>query len=139
METKRCHDYPLVFFGNDDNIQSICRENDPWERYGSTLNEDDFTKKSRPSSSNLQNIELAERNSTRYETEVKLAHYKKIFDFALQLYEKEKDNAHFVKSFDTLMKPVVKAVEECEKTLNSSKQQSTWGSKMENLPSGYVK
>ncbi|PKY20875.1 hypothetical protein RhiirB3_434305 [Rhizophagus irregularis] len=69
--------------------------------------------------------ELEERSSTKYETEVKFAHYKKIFDSALQLYEKEKNNTHFIKSFDTLMKPVVKAVEECKKTLNSSKQQST--------------
>ena len=87
------------------------------------------TKEFRSSSGNLQNIELVERSNTRYETEVKLAHYKKIFDSALQLYEREKDNTHFVKSFDTLMKPVVKAVEECEKRLNSCKQQSTWGSK----------
>ena len=41
METKRHHDYPLVFFGTD-KIQSICRKNDPWERYNPTLNENDY-------------------------------------------------------------------------------------------------
>lgn len=73
----------------------------------------------------MQNIELAERSSTRYETEMKLVYYKKIFDSALQLYEREKDNTHSVKSFNTLMKPVIKTVKKCEKMLNSSKQQST--------------
>ena len=63
----------------------------------------------------MQNIELIERNSTKNETEVKLARYEKIFDSALKLYERERGNTHFVKSFDTLMKPVVKAAEECAK------------------------
>ncbi|PKK68778.1 hypothetical protein RhiirC2_781803 [Rhizophagus irregularis] len=85
----------------DDKIQPICRENNSWKRYELTLNEDDFTREFRPRSSNLQNIELEERSSTKYKTEVKFAHYKKIFDFALQLYEKEKNNTHFVKSFFT--------------------------------------
>src|ERR1051325_10495744 len=103
---------PLVFFGAD-GMPSICQENDPCERYELTLIEDDFTNKEpHPSSSNLQNIELAERNSTKDEIEVKLAHHEKIFDSALKLYQREKDNTHFVKSFDTLMKPVIKAVEE---------------------------
>ncbi|GES78776.1 hypothetical protein RCL_jg21661.t1 [Rhizophagus clarus] len=45
------------------------------------------------------------------------------------LWEREKDNIHFVKSFDSLIKPVVKAVEECEKKLVARIQQSTWSSK----------
>ena len=62
-----------------DEMPSICQENDPWERYELTLIEDDFTnKESHPSSSiNLQNIELAERNSTKDEIEVKLARSQK--------------------------------------------------------------
>ena len=125
MGTVRRHDYPLIFFGTD-KVPSICQENDSWERYEPTIIENETL-----SSSNLQNIELVERNNnTKDEIEVKLAaHYKKTFDFALILYQREKDNAHFVKSFDTLIKPVVKAVEECEKKLAAHTQQSTWGSK----------
>src|SRR3954471_911120 len=104
-----------------DKIPSICQENDPWRR---TI-EDDFTNQFRSSSSNLRNVALIESDNTTDEMEVKLAHYKKIFDFALMLYQREKDNVHFVKNFDTLMKPAVKAVEECKKKLDAHTQQST--------------
>jgi hypothetical protein len=120
------NDYPLIFFGTD-KIPPICQENDPWEKYNSIIIKN---KELHPSSSiNLQNIEIAERNNTRDNIEMKLAHYKKIFDFALTLYQREKDNTSFVKNFDTLMKPVLKAVEECEKKLAAHTQQSTWSSK----------
>ncbi|PKC50940.1 hypothetical protein RhiirA1_405369 [Rhizophagus irregularis] len=128
METVRHHDYPLVSFGAD-KISSICQENDPWERYVPIIIEDYLIKESHPSSSNLQSIELAERNSAKDEIEVKLTHYEKIFNLALVLYQREKNNTHFVKSFDSLMKPVVKAIEECEKKLGAHTQQSTWSSK----------
>jgi len=128
METVRRHEYPLVFFGTD-KISPICQENDPWERYGPIIIEDYLIKESHPSSSNLQSIELAERNSAKDEIEVKLAHYEKIFNLALALYQREEDNTHFVKSFDSLMKPVIKAVEECEKKLGAHIQQSAWSSK----------
>ena len=118
METVHHHDYPLIFFGGDANkIPLICQENDPWERYGRTIIENDYDQESRPSSSNLQHIELSERNSTEDEIKVKLAYYEKVFNSALELYQREKDNTHFVKSFDSLIKPVAKAVEECEKKL----------------------
>ncbi|CAG8759104.1 36464_t:CDS:1, partial [Racocetra persica] len=80
---------------------------------------DDFIEELSSNSSNLQNIELIEKNNANDEIEIKLAHYKKIFDFALMLYNRERDNAHFVKNFDNLLKPVVKAIEECEKRLNA--------------------
>ncbi|CAB5356877.1 unnamed protein product [Rhizophagus irregularis] len=121
METVRHHNYPLVSFGAN-KISSICQENDPWERYGPIIIEDYLIKGSHPSSSNLQSIELAERNSAKDEIKVKLTHYEKIFNLALVLYQREKDNTHFVKSFDSLMKPVVKAVEECEKKLGAHTQ-----------------
>ena len=127
-KTTRCYDYPLVFFGAN-KVPSIYQENDPWERYGTIFIEDDFVNESHPGSSNLQSIELAERNITKDEIEVKLAHYEKIYNLALVLYQREKDNAHFVKSFDSLMRPVVKAVEECKKKLGAHTQQSTWSSK----------
>ncbi|CAG8751608.1 1023_t:CDS:1, partial [Racocetra fulgida] len=99
-----------------------CQENDPWENFRSTI-VDDFIEELSSNSSNLQNIELIERNIANDEIEIKLAHYKKIFDFALMLYNREKNNAHFVKNFDNLLKPVVKAIEECEKRLNTHTQQ----------------
>ena len=130
METVRRHDYPLIFFGdNSKEILSICKENDPWEKYGRIIIENNHDQESCPSSSNLQNIELSEQNNTEDEIEVKLADYKKVFKLALKLYQREKDNVHFVKSFDSLMKPVVKAVKECEKKLAANTQQSTWNSK----------
>jgi hypothetical protein len=64
---------------------------------------------------------------------MKLAHYKKIIDFALILYQRKKDNISFVKSFDTLIKPVLKAIKKCEKKLVTHIQQSTWSSKNEKL------
>ncbi|CAG8822518.1 10646_t:CDS:1, partial [Racocetra fulgida] len=62
------------------------------------------------SCSNTQNIELIKRNTN--EIELKLTQYKKTFDSALMLYKREKNNVHFVKNFDNLLKPVVKAIEE---------------------------
>ncbi|RGB22410.1 hypothetical protein C1646_776135 [Rhizophagus diaphanus] len=115
METIRRHDYPLVFFSSE-KVASICQENDPWKRY------DDFTERSYPNSGNLHNTELEKIDS------MKLV-YEKVFDSALKLYEREKDNTHFVASFDALMKPIVKAIEECDKKLSARTQQNTWGSK----------
>ncbi|CAG8588731.1 33286_t:CDS:2 [Gigaspora margarita] len=99
LKTKRRHDYPIIYF---------------------VVNS---------SSSNLQNMELVEKINVNNEIEEKLAHYKKIFDSALILYRREKDNPHFVKNFGTLLKPVVKAIEECESKLNARTQQRTWRSK----------
>jgi len=42
------------------------------------------------------------------------------------LYEREKDNDKFIKNFNTLLKPVVKAIEECGEKLNARAQQKTW-------------
>ena len=66
METVSHHDYSLVFFSAD-KISSICQENDSWERYGPIIIEDYLIKESHSSSSNLQSIELAERNSAKDE------------------------------------------------------------------------
>ncbi|CAG8835798.1 32999_t:CDS:1, partial [Gigaspora margarita] len=125
--TKRRHDYPMIFFGAD-KVLTICKENDPWERFRSTIS-DNSIEETYLSSSNSQNIELIENNNINNDIEVKLTHYKKIFDSALMLYRQEKDNPHFVKNFDTLLKPVVKAIEECESRLNARTQQRTWKSK----------
>jgi len=56
-----------------------------------------------------------------------------LMEIAFALYEKEMDNDGFVNSFDGLMRPVVKAVEECEKVLQAHTQQATWKSKTKNL------
>ncbi|CAG8663519.1 7628_t:CDS:1, partial [Gigaspora rosea] len=78
---------------------------------------------------NLQNMELVERININNKIEEKLAHYKKIFDSALILYRCEKDKPHFVKNFNTLLKPVVKAIKEYKSKLNARTQQKTWRSK----------
>ncbi|CAB4404499.1 unnamed protein product [Rhizophagus irregularis] len=106
METIRHHDYPLVFFSSE-KVASICQENDPWKKYGLTsVIDDDFTERSYPNSGILHNTELEKIDSM-----------------------KEKDNTHFVASFDALMKPIVKAIEKCDKKLSARTQQNTWGSK----------
>ena len=51
--------------------------------------------------------------------------YKEKSRFLPSSCQREKDNTHFIKSFDALMKPVVKVVEECEKKLGAHTQQST--------------
>ncbi|KAF0552568.1 ATP-dependent DNA helicase pif1 [Gigaspora margarita] len=127
LETKRHHYYPIIYFGTD-KVLTICKENDPWERFRSTISNNSIEVVNL-SSSNLQNMELVERININNEIEEKLAYYKKIFDSALILYRREKDNPHFVKNFDTLLKPVVKAIEECESKLNARIQQRTWRSK----------
>ncbi|CAI2181962.1 8822_t:CDS:2 [Funneliformis geosporum] len=70
-------------------------------------------------------IEISERNNTGDEIIVKLTYYEKVFNSALKLYQREKDNIHYVKSFDSLIKSVIQAVEECEKKLAVHTQQST--------------
>ncbi|CAG8711768.1 13328_t:CDS:2, partial [Gigaspora rosea] len=95
---------------HEDNTQTICQENDPWEKFGS-VNVDHSIEELNSSSNNSQSNELIERNNTNDELEIKLTYYKKIFDSALMLYEREKDNVNFIKNFDNLLKPVVKAIE----------------------------
>jgi hypothetical protein len=126
METARRHDYPLVIFGSA-RLPAISHANDPWERHG-TVRIDEPTEETTSHAVNLRDKTLTRTNAPD-EIEEKLDHYKKIFDTALALYSREKDNAHFVKSFDGLMKPIVRAIEECEEDLDARTQQSTWGSK----------
>jgi hypothetical protein len=130
METARRHDYPLIIFGAN-KVSAIHQENDPWKRYESSVIVD--AKESASSSKNMQNVVLEIENNTVDEVEEKLTYYKKIFDSALMLYKREKDNDKFVKNFDALLKPAVEAIEECTDKLNAQTQQRTWGLKNSKL------
>ncbi|CAG8840245.1 33344_t:CDS:1, partial [Racocetra persica] len=70
------------------------------------------TKESSSSSSALQNIILETKNNTNDDIEEKLTYYSKIFNSALILYKREKTNDQFTKSFDSLVNPFAKTVEE---------------------------
>ncbi|CAG8491896.1 12118_t:CDS:1 [Cetraspora pellucida] len=51
--------------------------------------------------------------------------YAKRFEKVLELYKKEMDNDNFIKNFDTLVGPFMKAIGECEEALQARKQQGT--------------
>ncbi|CAG8707269.1 1565_t:CDS:1, partial [Racocetra fulgida] len=55
----------------------------------------------------------------------KYAIYKKKFDTALELYEREINNDNFVNNFDKLITPILKEFDDCESVLQSHKQQAT--------------
>ncbi|CAG8603886.1 5902_t:CDS:2, partial [Racocetra persica] len=101
--------------------------NNPWTRL-CAINVIDNPIEVRFNSSNLQN-ELITNHNLMEERREKYTYYKKKFNIALELYNKEMDNNNFVNKFDELMKPLLKEIEECEKTLKAHKQQSTWQSK----------
>ncbi|CAG8478497.1 27991_t:CDS:10 [Gigaspora margarita] len=64
-----------------------------------------------------QNISIMKERQEKY------TYYTKKFEKALELYKREMDNDNFVKNFDTLVRPFVKSVEECEEALRAHKQQ----------------
>ena len=74
----------------------------------------------------LENASVTARHEELERRREKLAQYRKLMDSALTLYEREIGNDKFVENFDGLMKPMVKAVGECEMALQAHKQQRTW-------------
>ena len=55
--------------------------------------------------------------------------YEKKFKSAVALLKREVDNDNFVKTFDTLARPLITAIDECEAALRARNQQRTWRSK----------
>ncbi|CAG8769504.1 19060_t:CDS:2, partial [Dentiscutata erythropus] len=76
-------------------------------------------------SSNLQNTSIITHESKMEERKEKYTYYAKKFEKVLELYKREIDNDNFVKNFDTLVGPFVKAVGECEEALQARNQQGT--------------
>ena len=67
------------------------------------------------------------------ERQEKYSQYEKKFEKALELYKREMDNDNFVKNFDTLLRPFIKAINECEDALQTRNQQGTQKSSNEKL------
>jgi hypothetical protein len=122
-ETIRRHDYPFLIFRKD-NLPIISPMNNPWVTYGTNeeidTNEEEGSRSNIIQQETLEHTRLAERRR-------QLAAYKSKFESALMLYEREIDNDNFVRNYEALMRPIVKAVKECEEALQAYRQQGTWG------------
>jgi len=134
-KTTRRHDHPLLTFGVSE-IPTLAPENNPWTRDATVVIEDDPVEDD-PMEDNhvetgnsraavLENASVTARHEELERRREKLAQYRKLMDSALTLYEREIGNDKFVENFDGLMKPMVKAVGECEMALQAHKQQRTW-------------
>ncbi|CAG8455957.1 1214_t:CDS:2 [Gigaspora rosea] len=73
----------------------------------------------------LQNISIIAQENKIEERQENYTYYVKKFEKALELYKREIDNDNFIKNFNTLIRPFVKAVDECEEALQAHKQQGT--------------
>jgi hypothetical protein len=126
LETARRHDYPLLAFGNN-RMPVITSINNPWTRFGmaATLN-NPIEVNSSPNTSNLRETLAKTNYDIMEEKQEKYAQYKKKFEAALRLYEREMDNNHFTDKFDALVGPFLKKIDECESVLRANKQQATW-------------
>ena len=125
-ETVRRHDYPFLIFENE-NLPTITPINNPWVRYG--MNEElDIHDEEEDSSTVIQPETLEHTGlDVLAERRQRLAVYRRKFEAALTLYEREIDNDNFVRNYDALVRPIVKAVDECEQALQARSQQGTWG------------
>ncbi|CAG8719585.1 23911_t:CDS:1 [Cetraspora pellucida] len=113
-------------------MPTILSTSNPWTRYNKNKEnnpiekECDSVEEESSIFSHMHNV-LVARNIIKLRQE-KLSCYKKTFDAAIALYEREINNDKFTGNFDSLMKPIVKAINKCEQVLNARKQQSTTGS-----------
>ncbi|CAG8604793.1 15169_t:CDS:2 [Cetraspora pellucida] len=126
LKTSRRHDYPLLTFGNN-KIPVINPTNNSWTRF-STLDAVNDSIEINFKSNDLQNILIVNHNIME-ERKEKYVRYKKKFDIALELYQREMNNDNFVNNFDVLITPLLREIEECETVLKAHKQQATWKSK----------
>lgn len=126
-ETMRRHDCPLLAFGMDA-AAPILQENNPWKRFL----EDHPIEEVSTSSALPQQAAIAIQEKIEARRE-KLAEWKKVMERGFELCEREIENDKFVESFQNLMKPITKAVKECDEGLQGQTQQKTWASKGERL------
>ncbi|CAG8641639.1 6540_t:CDS:2, partial [Cetraspora pellucida] len=82
---------------------------------------------------NSQDISMIVFEKKIEERQEKYSQYEKKFKKALELYKREMNNDNFVKNFDTLLRPFIKAVNGCEDALQTYKQQNTQKSSNEKL------
>lgn len=148
QQTRRRHDYPLLSFDGD-NMPVIMITNNPWSRSVQAVEETDHVEEENSpveeetdpveeendpvEESSSQNVERnilmqAEHDAMEKRSEL-VAKYEEKFKLAMKLLKREMNNENFVKNFNTLAKPLITAVDECETALQARHQQSTWGSK----------
>jgi len=98
-ETVRRHDYPFLIFENE-NLPTITPINNPWVRYG--MNEElDIHDEEEDSSTVIQPETLEHTGlDVLAERRQRLAVYRRKFEAALTLYEREIDNDNFVRNYD---------------------------------------
>ena len=118
--------YPFLTFEKD-NLPNINLMNNPWVRITDETDEEIVINEEEGSSSMIQQ-EMFERTRLA-ERHQQLAVYRKKFESALALYEREINNDNFVRNYEALMRPIIKAVNECEEALQARSQQGTWGPK----------
>jgi hypothetical protein len=135
-ETTRRHDYPFIFFGNN-KPPTISQRNNPWRMINMTIiEENSFIENpviESHYSENSRDISTIVFEKKMEERQEKYSQYEKKFEKALELYKREMDNDNFVKNFDILLRPFIKAVNECEDALQARKQQGTQKSSNEKL------
>jgi hypothetical protein len=127
IETVRRHDYPFFIFQKD-NLPTITPMNNPWVRYEVDEEIDTYEEGGSSTTNQQETLERA-RLDTLTERRQQLAVYRRLFDSALTLYEREINNDNFVRNYEALMRPIIKAVNECEEALRARNQQGTWGPK----------
>ncbi|CAG8794977.1 12406_t:CDS:1, partial [Cetraspora pellucida] len=82
---------------------------------------------------NPQNILVETHDNIIEKRQEKYINYKKKFEIALTLYERELDNDKFITNFDTLVMLFLKEIDKCEEVLQSLHQQKTWTSENSKL------
>ena len=124
IETVRRHDYPFLIFQKD-NLPTITPINNPWVRYEVDEEIDTYEEGGSSTTNRQETLEHA-RLDTLTERRQQVAVYRRLFDSALMLYEREINNDNFVRNYEALMRPIIKAVNECEEALQAHNQQGTW-------------
>ncbi|CAG8801985.1 6646_t:CDS:2, partial [Racocetra fulgida] len=94
-------------------ISSIVPVNNLWVQLGITESIDNPSVRS----SSHTNFYLIKKRREKYDD------YKKKFDTALSLYDREINNYNFINSFDTLVKPFLNEIGKCEEALQIRHQQ----------------
>ena len=125
-ETIRRHDYPFLIFKKD-NLPIINPMNNPWIRLRDETDEEIDINEEEGLSSMIQPETFEHTRLT--ERHQQLAVYRRKFESALALYEREINNDNFVRNYEVLMRPIIKAVNECEEALQARSQQGAWGPK----------
>jgi hypothetical protein len=119
LETMRRHDYPFVAFGKNISVP-ILQKNNPWRK---PLQHRSSVVGSSSSGTLQQELARLETMESRRE---ELAEWKRVMERGFDLYDREMGNDRFVEQFRNLMKPITKAVRECETSGSKAGKLASW-------------